>query len=201
MYPGDRVVTGAVMRFGAVDFVGSATFPTSHISVAGTATARNADAVSATVPAVPAGATGKWCLAVTAQPEEGRAWATSGYTMALSMGTFGAANSTSVNFYSDGKMYWSVRDATAGDRYIDPAFTFTAGSAHRVVVCNSGGTLKATWDGSPVTATATGPGAGVFGTSPTSLRFGDVSSGAYTFGGYLKNLKICGPAKNAKECK
>jgi hypothetical protein len=164
-------------------------YPSSWIDTAGTAVNRNADQVSATVPAVPS----KWCVAVTAKTV-GQAWPNAGNTYIWSMGVTGAANSVRL----DDSTYLH-RDSVPNLRYYSHA-AFAAG-ADRLVACNTSGVMTLTQNGTPMTLTPLGEtGTGLFSPAPTTLNFGDSGGGTTSLGGYLKNLKIC-VAKSAKECK
>ena len=79
LFPGQRGVATGTTRFAAPQYEDAAAYGSSFIATAGTSTLRAADQVSATVPAVPS----KWCVAVTAKPEEGRAWDASQYMAIL----------------------------------------------------------------------------------------------------------------------
>lgn len=175
-------------------------YRTSFIPSAGTSAARNADQVSATVPAVPS----KWCIAVTAKPEEGRAWEIGTNVAAMwSLGATGTANSSAL--YADvhlgSGVYQSLfrtYDSSVAARYI-AANEPSPGQA-RIVACDSAGQFSLTYDGVAQTPTASvTTGSGLFATPPTALRFGDLSDGSVPFGGFLKNLKIC-KATKTKEC-
>lgn len=190
LFPGRYGVATGTTRFtGAQLEVG--TYPTSLIVTTGTSAARNADQVSATVPAVPS----KWCVAGTYKPEEGRSWINDAY--AFSTGALNGANSAAMAPWSDGKLYWSVRDGAADFRQVSPTPSFAVGSSHRLIACSL--PLLVTADGVPLTTNVVGsntPGA----IPSTTLYFGGTSTGAATFGGFLKNLKLCAAA-NYKGCK
>jgi hypothetical protein len=183
--------TASTTRFAAGYLTVSATgpaYPTSHISVAGTSVQRNADAVSATVPAVPS----KWCVAVTAKAPF-RSWRQTGTNYLLGTGIYGETNAW---FLSD--MYLQVFDGATVQKYIgDYAEPSTA--SHRVVACDASGAMSLTIDGGLLSLAGGGAGTGIMTSPVTTLYFGHNALGAnqsMTF----KNLKICS-AKSAKECK
>jgi hypothetical protein len=196
VYPGENGVATGTTRFsGAQLEVG--TYPTSLIVSTSTSVARNSDQISATVPAVPA----KWCIAVTAQPEERRAWASSSLPHTWSLGSVPSAMAT-----------WEYNDATnfvVGTRDATNAannFTSTAtvasllptSVAARMVTCGgSTGRIQLSLNGTPVAGAQTGVGTGISGIGITTLTF---SRPSFEFGGYLKNLKICKASKPG-ECK
>jgi hypothetical protein len=191
LYPGEQGVATGTTRFsGAQIEVG--TYPTSLIVTTTTATARNADQISATVPAVPA----KWCVAVTAMPEEGRAWSIAGQIFRMwSLATGADGANTAL---ADDTVFPYVLDASSGVRQV--AYTAPSSAAHRMIGCSTSGALSLSIDGA-LTGTASGAGAGILTTPQTTLHFGKVgNSTSYNWAGYLKNLKICS-AKNPKECK
>jgi hypothetical protein len=194
--PGAHNVSTGTTRFsGAQLEIG--TYPTSLIVTAGTAVQRNADAISATVPAVPS----KWCIAVTAKPEEGRAWGSNNGGQLWSTYPGGAANNYTRLSES------SVSGGTAESRTADPgggtrttAFVMT-GSGHRLIQCATGPALSLSVDG-VLGGAATGAGTGITAWSNVSnvLYLGTQNGTGAEFGGYLKNLKICS-AKKPGECK
>jgi hypothetical protein len=199
LMPGEYGVSTGTTRFsGAQLEVG--TYPTSLIVTTTTALARNADVVSATVPAVPS----KWCVAVTAKPEEGRAWADPNLPMPWGLGPTNVANSAFM--YSTGTanvVRVRVNDSSNFARDTDITSTaLSGGAASRLVFCNNVGSTKLTLNGSVESSGWTGAGTGLWTTPPTTLNIGMRAPLTTTeqFGGYLKNLKICS-AKNAKECK
>jgi hypothetical protein len=191
--PGNHGTATGTTRFsGAQLEVG--TYPTSLIVTTTTATARNADQVSATVPAVPA----KWCLAVTGyRPGDWVQGTTSTYAWSLGSGPVG----TEPNIVSLGSRYFSVFDAAAGQKFIGPYTEPDGALSHRLISCGSStGSMQLSIDGALSTTTA-GAGTGILGTPSTTLYFGaSGSTGLQAWGGYLKNLKICS-AKNPKECR
>jgi hypothetical protein len=172
------------------------TYPTSLIVTTSTATARNADQVSATVPAVPGDATGKWCVAVTATPENGRAWQADGaganvaWGIGQTSGGLRAVTSNS-NFF--------VFDAAAASKI--GTYTAPAAASHRIVSCNNQGTLSLAIDGATVALTMTGAGTGILGAAQTALFIGQSTASAGQFGGYLKSLKLCSKISGPKDCK
>jgi hypothetical protein len=160
------------------------TYPTSLIVTTTTATARNADQISATVPAVPA----KWCWAVTALPEEGAAWATLSAFRFWGLGTAGGNNAAFAN-----ATLFRVEDGTSADK--DLATTLPATGSIRPIWCNTSGVLSVA---GITQGSASGAGTGLFATAPTTLYIGQRSSGAEQFSGFLKSLKLWS-AKSTKE--
>ena len=187
------VATGTTRFTGAQVEVG--TYPTSLIVTTTTATARNADAVSATVPAVPS----KWCVAGNFAPATGT-WGDAGSGGGGLMWTIGTTyNAANTASSWTNHSLW-VFDSSAAAKDLG-AFPSTPASPWRFVTCNSLGSLSLTVNGLVVDTTATGAGTGVLTTPSTTLLLGHRSGSAgYEFGGFIKNLKICS-AKNAKECK
>jgi hypothetical protein len=183
LLPGIRGTSAGTMRFGGAQLeVG--TYPTSLIVTTSTATARNADAVSATVPAVPA----KWCVAVTALPEEGAAWATLSAFRFWGLGTAGGNNAAFAN-----ATLFRVEDGTSADK--DLATTLPATGSIRPIWCDTSGTLSVA---GITQGSASGAGTGLFATAPTTLYIGQRSSGTEQFSGFLKNLKLWS-AKSTRE--
>jgi hypothetical protein len=187
MLPGrDGTATGTTRFSGAQLEVG--TYPTSHIVTTSTATARNADQVSATVPAV---AGDKFCLAGTFLPEEGMTWATVGSARTWMIGnaTYGSAfmNMSLLGNY----------DATPALR--QRAWTPPTSGAVRASFCTASALLDVKLSAGTA-GVLSGTGTGLMGTSLTTLYIGQRSNGAEQFPGYLKNLKIC-KASKAKECR
>ena len=182
--------TNGVVRFSGAQ-VEIGTFPSSLIVTTTTATARNSDSISATVPAVPS----KWCVAVTGTPTT-KPWTDVSSIALWSLGP----NVTSANTaYGTSIVLYSL-DATSTLKTFTLASQPTAAS-HRFVHCNNAGTLSLAWDGVEQTGTVAGTGGtGLFGTAPTQLNFASAGASGYANGVPIKNLKICA-AKNAKECK
>jgi hypothetical protein len=187
------------MRFsGAQLEVG--TYPTSLIVSTSTSVARNSDQISATVPAVPAGATGKWCVAGTYQPLG--TWVVAASRLRWNLGTISAANSSQASVEPTIGLSAASYNAAAAVKYVAASTAaFVADSSHRIVDCNNAGTISIYDSSALVSGAASGAGTGIVTTSPTTLYFGNASTGGTAFGGFVKSLKICGPAKNAKECR
>jgi hypothetical protein len=163
------------------------TYPTSLIVTTSTATARNADAVSATVPAVPA----KWCVAVTAKPEEGRAWANLANIWLLGSGA-PVLDYTYVSATAGFVVGSNTKTFTSADQ------TLVAGSSHRLVTCGNPTGRSLAIDG--VTKALVEAGAAFSTSYSTTLNIGASSVGGTPFGGFLKDLRIYS-AKSFKEAK
>jgi hypothetical protein len=190
LHPGDRTAAdaAATTRFsGAQLEVG--TYPTSLIVTTSTATARNADAVSATVPSVPSAG---WCIAGTFKPTSG-AWPN-----ALSLWTLGDTYNAANRASSWGNSALYIVDAASGvkdlgDFAVDPV------SPWRIVTCNKLGSLSAAVNGILVDSTSTGAGTGILTTPATTLHFGAQASGGTISDWYIKGVKVC-KASKTKEC-
>jgi hypothetical protein len=190
LVPGSYGVSVGITDFGQVQHeIG--TFPSSNILTTSTATARNADAVSATVPAVPSGATGKWCLAGTYKPNA--AWATSGLMWRLAeTPTSDAANDALMGASTGAAI--GVYDSTGTIKLGTGAVP--SDGARRIVGCDSAGTLSVSVDGAAQTLTLSGAGTGIITTPSTNLRLGQSTDGQTNqFGGFLKSIKICKASK------
>ena len=166
------------------------TYPTSLIVTTTTATARNADAVSATVPAVPI----KWCIAVTAKPEEG-----SSLILQIDSGLWALPNIANVANSAYQKItgpiaYPVIVDASATGIYRTVGHGITTSTSRWVSCFAPGTTPTLTIDSVLKAGHSTGAGLGFMATPSTVLSFGPDS-----FGGYLKNLRICKATKQ-KEC-
>jgi hypothetical protein len=166
-------------------------FRTSRIVTAGTAVARNADAISATVPAV---SVNKWCVAGTFKPQEGRAWVDGGYLWEF--GTYSQANDVSVS--SGNVLALDTYDATPARKLYSLAST--AAGTHRRITCYNAGSWSMYDDGVALSLSPSGAGTGVVGTLSTTLHIGRSSTANTSFGGFIKNLSIW-KASKAKEVK
>jgi hypothetical protein len=177
LYPADNTAGAGTTRFsGAQLEIG--TYPTSLIVTAGTAVARNADTISATVPAVPA----KWTLQGSFKPTH--AWS-SGSLWGL--GTAAGANSASlVQGATD--LVLSVIDNASGAKTCTVAPGFASGSTQLVKATDKAGTLLR-----PTGCVQAGAGTGLFVTPPTTLYIGTLSSTGTEFGGFIKSLKVVTP--------
>lgn len=165
------VATGTTRFTGAQLEVG--TYPTSLIVTTTTAGVRNADAVSATVPAVPSG----FAVKVDAVAYADQTTATG--TRVWSLGTSGA-NTASLDI----KSIFTVTDAASGVK----AFTTTSipsYTSHALTVLDKGGTLSMNLPGS-----VSGAGTGLLATPPTTLYFGSASGTSLHLGGTIKGLKL-----------
>ena len=187
LIPGNYGSTVGITDFtGAMHEIG--TYPTSLIVTTTTATARNADAVSATVPAVPS----KWCIAVTAKPLH--AWNTdTEFLWSLGLGTGGSPNTAAMT-----QTIFTVTDAAPVQKYV--AYTAPAAASPRMVACSTSGTLNVWADTVLKTGSITGAGSGVMTAPATTLYLGAPAGAAnYIWAGYLKSIRIC-KASKAKEC-
>jgi hypothetical protein len=183
--------TGTTRFSGAQLEVG--TYPTSLIVSTSTSVLRASDAVSATVPAVPAN---RWCWAITALPEEGRAW--SGLTNQNTLLHLGDNVVAADNSIWDATRYL-VRDSAAGfSIYTNSAHESNV--AHRLVSCNNAGTVTMSSDGAAVSLTKSGAGTGLQATMPTTLRIGTQNTAGSEFGGFVKNVSLW-KASKTKEVK
>jgi hypothetical protein len=191
LIPGVLSTSTGTTRFGAPMLEVGTWGPSSFISVAGTAVVRNADAVSATVPAVPSGASGKWAINVAAMSYGDPSTTQANLTQRVwSLGTTGA-NTASL----DVSQAFVVTDAAAGVK----TFTTTGApgrSTQRVTAMDKGGTLSLL-----ATGATTGAGTGVLTTPPTTLYFGSASGTSLHLGGFIKGLRICGPVSKIGDCK
>jgi hypothetical protein len=175
-YPGDRATTGAVMRFsGAQLEVG--TYPTSLIVSTSTSVARNQDAVSATVPSLPA----KFSVAGTFKKNTGAPW-TSGTPWSL--GTAAGANSANLTMGAANLVFTLIDGSTASKTCTVTAPGYAAGSSNALTAKGLAGTLSLTGG-----CTQAGAGTGQFGTAPTTLYLGATSAGDQ-FGGFVKGLTL-----------
>jgi hypothetical protein len=193
VYPAARAATTGTTRFsGAQLEVG--TYPTSLIVTTSTSVVRNSDAVSATVPAVPA----KWCVAVTALPEEGRSWI-AGTPHIWSLGN--SYNVATANAAYLSSQYFGIVNAAVAQQYIGP-YTAPSIASHRMIACGAPGAMTLTIDGVTPALTVNG-GTGAFGTAPTTLNIGwtGATGTPLNFGGFLKSIKLCGNAKTWKDCR
>jgi hypothetical protein len=184
---------------GITDFTGAqheiGTYPTSHIVTTTTATARNVDQISATIPSI----ADKWCLAGTWMPENGQSWVSSSQDMWTMTNMQNASNFAYFNHLSTTIWIVILNGATQA-RYPSASTTgMTDGTSYRLVSCFKDGSAPALYrSGSLISSGSTGTG-GMWTTPRTTVYLGGSSSSAYPFGGYLKNIKICS-AKSAKEC-
>jgi hypothetical protein len=185
------VTTDAGVTHAQIECPGS--YKTSQINSAGTSTARNADQISATVPAVPAN---KWCWALTALPEEGRAWSTlTNANWLLILGT----NGVSANDITWDTTRVLVRDSSGGVTIFTNS-AHASNTAHRLVSCLNTGVITMSSDGTAVSLTKTGAGTGIQTTNSTTLRFGADNAGGNSFGGFIKNVSLW-KASKTKEVK
>lgn len=163
------------------------TYRTSLIATAGGMATRNIDVVTATIPSLPQ----KWCIAVTATPEGGRAW-TNGAAWLWAVGTWGSLNSAAL--YEFTGISFRIYDASTDVRKYA---AWTDAGSHRWVACSNAGSMSVAADGSSLTLSSSGPGSGAMPTPQTTLNIGN---GGSAYGGFLKGLKICS-AKSWRECK
>ena len=183
---------------GITDFTGVqheiGVFPTSLVVTTTTAATRNADAVSATVPAVPT----KWCIAVTGKPGDKINWDVGTPTAVIwSLGS--GANSSQVYPYYSGGIFFRVTDAASGTRDLKTVGLISAGS-HRMVACDTAGSMTFALDGTLV-GSVTGAGTGVLTTPQTTLTLGGYPDALYGLSGFVKDVKICNAPKGAKDCR
>jgi hypothetical protein len=163
---------GTVYVWGATAEIGS--YRTSTIVVAGTATARNADQVSATVPVQPP----NWCLAATGTPLSGNVWGSDWL----------AAYYTGVAGYTIiGGVESSVWDSTPAQKKL--TYTRPSSATHRAILCGtSAGAISLSIDGTS-TGSVSGVGTGI--PKPlTSFSLGWDRNGAAYFGGFIKDVRI-----------
>jgi hypothetical protein len=179
--------TGTTRFSGAQLEVG--TYPTSLIVTGGgTSVLRAADAISATVPAVPS----KFCMAGSYKPPETMKWNANAGQPVLSFGASGAANSASLT--SAYTQMWGPASATTYGRYSTGIDTTTG--SHRLVSCWVDSTPGFAIDGATASLTDYNVAANSkWTTVPTTLNLSLGNSAML-----LKNLKICA-AKSAKECR
>jgi hypothetical protein len=162
------------------------TYATSWIDTAGTAVVRNADAVSATVPAVPSKG---WCISGNWKP-------TSAWPNALSLWTLGDTYNAANRASSWGNSSLYIVDAASGTKDLG-AYT-TPVAPWKIVTCNTAGALSLSVNGALVDSTSTGAGTGILTTPATTLHFGAQASAGTISDWYIKNVKIWA-AKSTKE--
>jgi hypothetical protein len=169
-------------------------YRTSFITTAGTATARNADQISATVPSI---TSGKWCLATTASLLAGTTWAAQDGASARmwSMGANGATNTQSLR-----PAFLDTYDGTPTRKYWSWTPSAAAGTIPiRYMACSTGPAVYR--DGIAVTLTPGGTGVPTFTPTPTTLYIGQRDGGTFTHSGYLSNIKLCDKARTWRDCK
>ena len=184
--PGAFGVATGTTRFSGAQLEVS-TYPTSLIVTTTTATARNADAISATVPAVPSKG---WCISGNWKPTSG-AWPN-----ALSLWTLGDTYNAANRASSWGNSSLYIVDAASGVKdlgdYTDPV------SPWKIVTCNANGSLSLSVNGVLVDSTSTGAGTGILTTPATTLHLGAQASAGTISDWYIKNVKVWS-ARTTKE--
>ena len=194
LVPGNYGSTIGITDFSAVMHeIG--TYPTSHVVTTTTAMARNADAVTATVPAVPT----KWCVAVTAAPGSGTAWTIyPNLSYLWTLGVLSTANSVGIGFLASSRTFLDHYSASpTAEKYIASGATPSAG-AHRFIGCSTSGVLSLKVDANAY-STASGTGTGLFTTAPTTLSFSPLFS-TTQIASLLKNVRVCNAPNGAKDC-
>jgi hypothetical protein len=152
-------------------------YATSWIDTAGTSVQRNADQVSATVPAV----TSKFSVAGTFKKGNGAPW-TSGTPWSL--GTAAGANSASLTMGAADLVFTLIDGATAAKTCTVTAPGYAAGSSNALTAKDLAGTMSLTGG-----CTQAGAGSGSFGAAPTTLYLGQTSAGDQ-FSGFIKSLTL-----------
>jgi hypothetical protein len=169
------LTTTAGTTHAQVECAGS--FRTSRIVTTTTALARNADAVTATVPAVPA----KFSVAGTFKKGNGAPW-TSGTPWSL--GTAAGANSASLTMGAANLVFTLIDGSIASKTCTVTAPGYAAGSSQALTAKDLAGTMSLTGG-----CTQAGAGSGQFGTAPTTLYLGQTSAGDQ-FSGFIKSLTL-----------
>ena len=176
-YP-ENNATGTTRFSGAQLEVG--TYPTSLIVTTTSALPRNLDAVSATVPSVPAKG---WCISGNWMPTSGT------WPNALSLWTLGDTYNAANRASSWGNSSIYIVDAASGVKdlgdYTDPVAPW------KIVTCNANGNLSLAVNGVLVDESATGAGTGILTTPATTLHFGAQASGGTIGPWAIKNVKVC----------
>jgi hypothetical protein len=187
------LTTTAGTTHAQVECTGS--YRTSRIVTTTTALARNADVVSATVPAVPS----KWCIAVTAKPGSGTAWTIyPNLSYIWTLGSISGANSAGVGFLAPSRTFLDHYSSVPTERYVASGATPSAG-ANRFIGCSIAGDLNLSVAGVNY-GTDSGAGSGTFGTSPTTFYF-NPSVGGVQVATFLKDLRMYKISKSASEAK
>jgi hypothetical protein len=152
--------------------------------------------VSATVPAVPS----KWCIAVTAKPEEGRAWASIVSEAVYTVGNYPG----SLQLFAAGISTFNLRaviyPSTSGAVIADYTAAMAAGS-HRAISCGDATPTNLTLrvDGALATTTPSSPvGTGIVGKTTLRLGAGDVGT---TWAGFIKDWRLYKISKSNTEAK
>ncbi|HAM55012.1 MAG TPA: hypothetical protein DCQ64_06255 [Candidatus Rokubacteria bacterium] len=142
----------------------------------------------------------RWCISTTATPFGGGAWNLAANDL-FSAGTNGGANSYKVYRHTDGSIYFDVYGSDATLKRVTRAFTFAAGSEHRITACNDGGALSLSFDGDAGAGTESQAGTGALAAFPAAISLGALNGlTGYEFNGFFKDLLQCKSA-NAQRCK
>ena len=194
------ITTAAGATHAQIECVGS--YRTSRIVTTTTAVIRNADVVSATVPAV----SKKFCLAASAYRPNGTTWLAGSLNKVFAEVGNRITNTFDVGIDGVAKPYWEAADTAGNWRYTNAAsVSVVSDVSHRLGGCFDAWTLTQYLDGAQLAATFTTIGTPGTLTPATTMYLGSGANGTnYQIGGFLKNVKLCNGNKAAdawKVCK
>lgn len=155
--------------------------------------------ISASVQALNLYLTNRWCATLTVKPYH--AWNAGGIYSFLLFGATSTVNNANISASgtnmtaiitgSDGTSFFnSVSWATTG---------LTAGTAHRIGMCNNLGTPVLCVDGASV-GTLTMLGTGLWAANPALSAIGSNTSGIRQVNGDVGDLKVCNGAYRCSDC-
>jgi hypothetical protein len=132
-----------------------------------------------------------WCIGGTVTPQVAAGAWTGGLTqkgIAQLGTTINAANSASLWYHSNGRLFMDVRDSSAGYVEIQKTAIMSNGT-HTIYGCVNSGVPSLWVDGALAASTTSGAGTGIISTQPATAMVGTMGS-TYELSGTISDVKI-----------